>query len=560
MNLRGVVLLVLLGLPAAGLLVFGPRGAVNVPPGRTVIRYWEKWTGIEARAMQRLVDRFNQTVGAEQNIWVEYNAVSGIEQRMLIATAGGDPPDLAGLFDYLVPQFADQGALMPLDALTREAGIDLEAFKPIFLEIGRYDGRLYGLPGTPYTIALYYNRRLMREAGLDPDRPPQTIAELTGDARRLTRRDERGKIVQMGFTTSPAMLGWWHWIWPAFFDATLWDGRRYRVDTPAARAAYHWIADRRRELGVKACLDFEATAGAIEGAQNPFLSERLAMVFQGPWMSNWIRRYAPDLDYGVAPFPSVTAARRNNFVSSDVFVIPTGSPHPRAAMTFLRFVLRQDNMEALCSAHCKTSPFRTPLPSFYRDHPNPFIRVFDEMARSGRPFSYPQTPTFTQVSAETLYLLENILRGVEEPDRAIAAAQRKIDSIVAEYDRMAARRRRAGDAPTIPPASGNGAPPLPSGEGRGEGRWPNGKGCRATGGFARGGAGRQRLVPRLRPIPTRVPQSLDPCSLNPFDCLSLGRLAPPAVPPEKRDGAIFLSTGEGSIPARRRTSPIGVRP
>ncbi len=479
MNLRGAVLLLLLGLPAAGLLVFGPRGAVNVPPGRTVIRYWEKWTGVEAQAMQRLVDRFNATAGAEQNIWVEYNAVSGIEQRLLIATAGGDPPDVAGLFDYLVPQFADQGALMRLDDAVAEAGIELGAFKPIFLRIGRYGGRLYALPSTPYTIALYYNRELMRRAGLDPERPPRTVAELGAYARRLTCRDGRGKIVQMGFTTSPAMLGWWHWIWPVFFDATLWDGARYRVDSGPARAAYRWIADRRRALGVQACLEFEATAGAIEGAQNPFLSERLAMVFQGPWMSNWIRRYRPALDYGVAPFPSVTRDRRNNFVSTDVFVIPTGSPHPRAAMAFLRFVLRQDNLEALCSAHCKISPFRRPLPGFYRDHPNPYIRVFDEMARTGRPFGYPQTPTFTQISAETLYLLENILRGVQEPDQAIDAAQRKIDAIVGEYNRMAALRRKAGGGgPEGTGGSGSGGSGVVPGDRRPAGGGHSAGGCR----------------------------------------------------------------------------------
>jgi ABC-type glycerol-3-phosphate transport system substrate-binding protein len=249
MNRRTITLLILLVLPAVALLAFGPRGQVDVPRDRVLVRYWEKWTGVEALAMQRIVTRFNDTVGAAQGIWVEYSAVSNVDQRMLLATAGGDPPDVAGLFDYAIPQFADQGALMPLDDLAAEFSLDLGAFKPICVKIGTYDGRLYALPSTPFTIALYYNRRLFREAGLDPDRPPETIAELTEYARRLTRRDAAGKIVQLGFTTSPGMLGWWHWIWPKFFDAPLWDGRRFRVSTPEAVAAYGWIATRRAELG-----------------------------------------------------------------------------------------------------------------------------------------------------------------------------------------------------------------------------------------------------------------------------------------------------------------------
>ena len=93
---RGVVLGLVLGLPAVGLLVFGPRAKEGTVPDRVVVRYWEKWTGVEAEAMRKIVDRFNATVGADQKIWVEYCSVSNVDHRTLIATAGGDPPDVAG--------------------------------------------------------------------------------------------------------------------------------------------------------------------------------------------------------------------------------------------------------------------------------------------------------------------------------------------------------------------------------------------------------------------------------------------------------------------------------
>jgi multiple sugar transport system substrate-binding protein len=444
MNVRTSILLAVLGLPAVALLLFGPRGRYQVPLDRTVVRYWEKWTGIEAQTMRQIVDRFNGTLGAEQNIWVDYNAVSNVDQRMLIATAGGDPPDVAGLFDYIVPQYADQGALMPLDDLTRQFGIRAEDFKPIWWQIGTYKGHLYALPSTPYTIGLYYNRRLFREAGLDPDRPPQTTAELNDYALRLTRVETVGddrRIVQLGFTTSPGMLGWWHWIWPNFFGGRLWNGEQFAIDTPAGHAAADWIHQRRTAIGNAAMLKFEGTTGAIEGAQNPFLSERLAMVFQGPWMSNWISKYAPNLDYAVAPFPSVTRDRQDTFASTDVFVIPAGARHPREAMVFLRYALQQDVLETLCREHGKVSPFRTPGPDFYATHTNPFIRLFDQMAESPDAFGYPQMPTWAHASAELLKMHENILRGVRDPHEAVKAAQRRVDTIVDEYERMAAKRR-----------------------------------------------------------------------------------------------------------------------
>jgi multiple sugar transport system substrate-binding protein len=441
MKLRSLILALLLGLPAGWLLAFGPRGEYRVPAGRVVVRYWEKWTGVEQQEVERLVQRFNETEGARQNIWIDYNPVSNVDQRMLIATAGGDPPDLAGLFDYIIPQYADQDALLPLDELVREYGVAIDEFNPVWLDICRYQGRLYALPSTPYTIALYYNRRLFREAGLDPDRPPQTTAELAEYAVRLTRHDATGAIPQLGFTVSPSMLGWWPWAWPQFFDARLWDGQRFHLTTPEALAAYRWLSDMRAQFGVKAASNFEAAMPPIEGAQNPFLSERLAMVFQGPWVAKWIATYAPGLDYAVAPFPSVTAERPNAFASTDVFVIPRGARRPREAMTFLAWLMRQEVLEELCKAHGKVSPYRRPRPEFFDRHPNPYIEVFSRLAESPLAFGYPKMPTWQLTEQRTRSLLESVLRGDPDVDAQIVSTERKVDVAVRDYERMAAMRR-----------------------------------------------------------------------------------------------------------------------
>jgi len=168
------------------------------PPsdGRVHIDYWEKWTGFEGDAMRAVVNAFNRS---QNRVFVHMLTISQVDQKMLLATAGGNPPDVAGLWAYNVNVFADKNALLPLDPFIREAGIKESDYVPCYWELGKYRGTMWALPSAPATVALHWNRRMFREAGLDPDRPPRTIEELDAYSRRLTKKDASGKITQAGF-------------------------------------------------------------------------------------------------------------------------------------------------------------------------------------------------------------------------------------------------------------------------------------------------------------------------------------------------------------------------
>jgi len=116
-------ILVGLCLLAAVILLFGPRAGSDLPPGRVVIQYWEKWNGPEADVMRDIVKDFNRTIGREKGIFVEYLSISRIDQKTLVSTAAGVPPDIAGLWDTQLAQFAAMDALEPLDDLAAEFGI-----------------------------------------------------------------------------------------------------------------------------------------------------------------------------------------------------------------------------------------------------------------------------------------------------------------------------------------------------------------------------------------------------------------------------------------------------
>ena len=176
------VLLVVVVLTATVLMIRTPRPSDRGPDGRILVTYWEKWTKFEGEAIKHVVERFNRK---NPRLYVRLMTISDIPDKVKVAAAGGNPPDIAGLYSFNVAEFADQNALMPLDDLCREHGISADQYIPVYWEMGRHRGRTWALPTTPATVALHYNRRMFRQAGL-PDRVPSTIAELDDWAERLT--------------------------------------------------------------------------------------------------------------------------------------------------------------------------------------------------------------------------------------------------------------------------------------------------------------------------------------------------------------------------------------
>jgi multiple sugar transport system substrate-binding protein len=434
----------LLGAGAAAFALFGPRARYDIPPGRLVLDYWEKWTGHEGRAMQTVVDAFNRS---QDRLWVRYFALAGIDEKAQISIAGGAPPDIVGLWNYNVPAFAETSAIVPLDDLAPKFGVRLENYAIGMQPVMTFKGRLWATVNTGGTLALYYNKSMFREAGLDPEAPPRTIEELDQANRRITRA-EAGRITRMGFHHREP--GWWPFIWGYQFGGSLYDEATDRslAASPENIRGFEWVQSYPREFGLERVNEFRAGFGNYDSALNPFLSGHLAMVIQGPWLANVIQVYGKDLDYGVTPFPVpeyiLDPAAPRGLVDTDILAIPRGAPHPEASMEFIAYTQRQDNVEALSTVHCKASPLAQSSQAFLANHPNRGIRVFDAIAKSPRSYRCPATRTWAHMKDEFVKVLDRAWNLQDSPANLLAVSQARSQQIL---DQAAeARRRRAGSA------------------------------------------------------------------------------------------------------------------
>jgi ABC-type glycerol-3-phosphate transport system substrate-binding protein len=454
-------------------LVFGPSGNQDIPKGRVVIDYWEKWTADEEAQMRVIVNQFNDTVGKDKNIFVRYVSTSSVTQKTLVATAAGVPPDIAGLFDGNLVQFAELGALEPLETMAADHHIDASTYKPVYWKACHYNGHLYALISTPAMVALHYNTQAfadhaadLRAAGLDPTRAPQSIDEVDRYSKVLEQVDKDGRIVDAGYL--PMEPGWYVNSTHIWFGGSIWDAARHKftLTDPAVVKAYTWVQSYSRRLGESAISEFRSGQGNFDSPQNAFLAGTVLMEQQGPWMANYILNLKPSMagvksaaaddpslplavrqarmHWAAAPFPSDVPGLNNVSVASfDTLVIPRGAKHKKEAFEFIAFVNRQDVMEHLCKMHSKNSPLEKVSDDFLNHHKNPYIKVFEDLSRSPNAQSAPQIPILPEVTDKMNTMIQRLALHPDTDPKA--ELQKTQDVLQQDYDRFmaiqAARRK-----------------------------------------------------------------------------------------------------------------------
>lgn len=433
--------------------------------------YWEKWTGFEGAAMDRVVEGFNARERARgvhdasyRPIEVERVTVSEIEQKLLVAIAGKNPPDVAGFYSYLLATYADKGALTDLSPRLEAANIRRSAYLERYFDMGVHRERVWALPVTPSSIALHWNRRLFAEAGLDPEVGPRTIAELDAFAERLTRWEvtlpggekriesgylphvpaERKRLLQAGFLPTDPI--WWPYVWGSFFGGSLTDEHgNASTDTPDNVRGYAWFGSYARKLGVGAVQRFRSGFGKFSTPQNPFLSGKIAMQLQGVFMFNFIQQYAPGLQWNVGPFPHPEdrpELARHTLRDLDILVIPRDSRHPDEAFEFIRYVSSPEVLERLCLEHRKFTPLKEVSDEFWREHPHPHIRLFRELAASETAFSVPKVNVWNEYLRDLSSATDSIQHLTSSPREALGAVRTRVQRSIDRERRAHELRNR----------------------------------------------------------------------------------------------------------------------
>jgi multiple sugar transport system substrate-binding protein len=178
---------VLVALAAVTFFVMSTLGGRTAAPEseEIVISFWNGFTGPGSRDIQKIVNDFNEAnkgrirVNMSVMLWGDYYV------KLPLSLKGRMPPDCGVLHVPQTAEFARAGMLVPIDDYITD--LDPGDFFANAWEVGEVDGRRYSIPLDMVPLVLLWNKKLYREVGLDPERPPTNRQEFIEYATRLTR-------------------------------------------------------------------------------------------------------------------------------------------------------------------------------------------------------------------------------------------------------------------------------------------------------------------------------------------------------------------------------------
>ncbi len=407
--------------------------------GRTIVTLWTSWSGIERKGIDAVIEDFN---ASQDRIFVRALNVTDPQTKIMLATAGGNPPDVAIIGNQLIAAYAENNALIPLDELCRQNGIRAEQYLDTFWDAATYKDHIWALPLTCSVTALHYNKRIFGEAGLDPEEPPKTLEELERINNLIAKRRPDHSIECIGHL--PLEPGWWRPEWSNWFGHGSFEGDdKMLFDGPAWQQTAAWLASYHQRFGQDELIKLRSGFGRFSSPQNPFFTGKVAMVLQGVWMNNFIESYAdPNFEYGVAPFPASESANRPYYAIADVdlAIIPAGVEHREEAFALIHYLSSRPALEKLALAHGKMTSLRKVSPDFKDRHPHPYLQTFLDIAASGHARTRPQLAHFNSYLADASEAVNSITYGLVSPEQALlqlqAKQQKELDAKLRRWRRV----------------------------------------------------------------------------------------------------------------------------
>ncbi len=378
--------------------------------------------GGDAQAMEMMVKQFNEandsvTIDLTQGSWTEYNA------QLNNSVLAGEAPQIATVLNFAMPTMYQ--ALVPLNDspagnLLEKYDIKRSDYVDYIWDIANVDGKQYGIPLDNTLLGIYYNKDLFREAGLDPENPPETLEEFEAAAEALA---------DIGvYAYHPGAYGasrwyrrmWYIFLWQKNGELLSDSGNSAAFNTRAGREALEYLVSIRErgwnEIGTNGAAQFDAG--------------ELGMMINGTW--HYLSLAETDFEWGFMGMPQFFDSHYT-WGSNHFLVIPrqTDSSLLEPAMEAISWLSRNSHTWGIYGGHVPIRQSALENPELRSSETwDKTLEVFTEMAFGGVYKSLPLHVKINEINAAIEPYIEEAYNGTMSVADALNAAERDVNAVL----------------------------------------------------------------------------------------------------------------------------------
>lgn len=410
---------------AAALLATATTVAARPLAGKPVeITIWHAQTDEAQVAIHKLAAQFTKThPGIVVRDQLGSNGDSMVQK--LQAVIGSDNyPDIAYVYGSDVPNVAQSDKVVDITKDIKATRYDWSSLYEAGRETATVDGKIVGFPAVIDNLAVVYNKKLLKAAGVAPPKPTWTWADYRAMAKKLTNASK--DIVGAGFPISGSedtVWRLWPMIWQQGGEILDKDNKKALFGGAQGVKALQLLAD----MTLKDKSQYADQTPDSQKMYGLFDSGKMAMVVTGPWQLADIQTH--HISYGIQVLPSFGKSHET-ISGPDVYMVFNHSDARRkAAVAFLSWMHEpaQDLAWDIGSSNLPLSPKTAALPGFKQylsRYPGAGLFVKN---LSNAHHIRPPVSSYTQISVAVGKAIATALLGRASPKDALAQAVKTAD-------------------------------------------------------------------------------------------------------------------------------------
>ena len=328
-----------------------------------------------------------------------------LTNKELLAAQQGNSPDVLIVDNPVVSTLAQAGVL----TTSKDNGIDTSAISPNLLAAGQSGGDTYGIPIGANTLALYYNKAVLKASGVDiasvKDWP-----SLTAALAKVKAAGKKG-ITFSAIGTEEGSFQFLPWYWGAGAQLTKLDSAQ------AADALSLWTGWVKQGYAPNSVINNTQTTSWQEFATGQF-----AFAENGTWQLANAKKAG--FEYGIIPVPGMTGGTAPAPTGGEFVTVPVQKQTSRYSVSdkLVSCLTSADNSYATDTTLSYIAP--TAAVQAKQAAADPDLKVWVDAVKAAKGRTSDDLGTkYPKISEQLWTAVQSALTGSKSPQSALSAAQ-----------------------------------------------------------------------------------------------------------------------------------------